>query len=234
MPGNESACWAVNIHTNETVECNHWTYDESQMKSTIITDHNFVCSKDYYFELGYTIEQIGYIVGTLIFSYIADVVGRKPVLVATLVSMCVLGFVQYALISSFSIYIALGFVINSLACGLEASCVTLVLEMFSTQKRTVFGIGIEIIWVLVIASMAPMAYVMKDWKEIRLAIFVLLAVLAVLSPWMSQESVRWLISMGKINSAEKIVNKIIKFNRLTAQGILSSFFIYNCNINCIF
>jgi endonuclease/exonuclease/phosphatase (EEP) superfamily protein YafD len=128
--------------------------------------------------------------------------------------MCGLGFLQYLFINSFVTYIAFGFVINSLACGLEAVCVTLVLEMFTTSKRTIFGIGIEVVWVIVLAAMAPLAYAIKAWKEIRLVIFALLAVLTVVSPWLAQESVRWLISMGKLEKAVKIIDKLVKYNKL--------------------
>lgn len=131
------------------MKCTKWKYQSTQMRSTIITEYDFVCDKNYYFELAYSLEQVGYIVGTLIFSFIADVIGRKPVMVAVLWSMCICGFFQY-FVQSFLIYIIIGFLINSLACGLEAVCVTLVLELFSTSKRTLFGIGLQVVWVIVL------------------------------------------------------------------------------------
>lgn len=137
---SDKKCSAFNVSSNETVKCSKWRYDGSQMRSTIISEYDFVCDKDYYFEVAYSIEQIGYVIGTLIFSFIADIVGRKPVLVGVLLAMSVLGLIQQY-IYNFYLYIALGFVINALACGSEAVCVTLVLEMFSTAKRTFFGIG---------------------------------------------------------------------------------------------
>ncbi len=211
---SDPQCYALDLYNNQSVKCEHWSYDKSQMKSTIITDHNFVCEKNYHFELGYSIEQIGYVFGTLIFSYLADIVGRKPVLVGALTSMTVFGFIQYVFLDNFTVYIALGFVINLLACGLDAVCVTLVLEMFSTSKRTLFGIGIEVVWVLVLAMMAPVAYLIKEWKEIRLVIFICLALLSLVSHWGTQESIRWLISMSKLEEARKIIDRVVKYNRL--------------------
>ena len=86
--------------------------------------------------------------------------------------------------------------------------------MFSTSKRTFFGIGIEVVWVIVLASMSPLAYVIKTWREIRLVIFLVLSVLAVTSFWWCEESVRWLISMSKTDEALKIIDRIVKYNRL--------------------
>jgi MFS family permease len=210
---NDSKCLAVDTLTNQTVKCTHWSYDTSQMISTIVTEYNFVCDKDYYFELAYSVEQTGYVVGTLIFSYLADVIGRKPVMCMVLIGMSVCGLVQH-FVTNFFVFMAMGLVINSLACGLEAVCVTLVLEMFSTSKRTFFGIGIEVVWVIVLASMSPLAYFIKKWREIRLVIFVVLSLLSVTSFWLCQESVRWLISMSKIDEAKQIIDRITKYNRL--------------------
>ncbi len=89
--------------------------------------------------------------------------------------------------------------------------------MFSTSKRTFFGIGIEVVWVIVLASMSPLAYLIKTWREIRLVIFVVLSLLAITSFWLCQESVQWLISMSKIDEARHIIDRIIKFNRLDKQ-----------------
>jgi len=209
-------CSVLNAFTNETIKCQKWLYDKSQLTATIITEFDLVCDKNYYFELAYSLEQIGYIIGTLIFSYVADKIGRKPVFVGVIISMSVLGIVQYFVLD-LMIYFIIGFVINSLACGLEAVCVTLVLEMFSTSKRTLFGIGIEIVWVLILASMSPLAYVIQTWREIRLAIFFVLACLSIASFWLVQESIRWLISVEKLEKAELIVNRISKYNKLNKK-----------------
>jgi MFS family permease len=142
-------CYAFDLVGNESVKCTKWKYDDSQMRSTIITEYDFVCDKNFIFEMAYSLEQIGYIVGTLVFSFVADLVGRKPVMIGVLWSMCIFGLVQY-FVHDFIVYMVIGFLINSLACGLEAVCVTLVLEMFSTSKRTLFGIGIEVVWVIVL------------------------------------------------------------------------------------
>ena len=85
--------------------------------------------------------------------------------------------------------------------------------MFSTSKRTFFGIGIEVVWVIILASMSPLAYVLQTWREIRLAIFFVLALLSLGSYWFVQESIRWLISVEKLDKANLIINKIAKFNQ---------------------
>ncbi len=86
--------------------------------------------------------------------------------------------------------------------------------MFTTSKRTFFGMGIEVVWVVVLAALSPVAYLIKRWRELRLFIFIFISVLTVLSFFLLQESIRWLISVEQIKKAERIVNRIIRYNRI--------------------
>ena len=90
--------------------------------------------------------------------------------------------------------------------------------MFSTTKRTLFGIGIEVVWVVILASLAPLAYFIKKWREIRLVIFIVLGVLAIISYWLVEESIRWLISINKLKRADAIIDRIASFNRLKKKS----------------
>jgi hypothetical protein len=95
--------------------CNEWKFNKNRMTSTMITEFNLVCNKDYYFEVSYGLEQISFLFGTFVFSYIADLFGRKPVLVGVLLNMSILGIIQYFTVN-FTVYIALSYIINTLAC----------------------------------------------------------------------------------------------------------------------
>jgi hypothetical protein len=52
---NDTECSAIDAYTSKTVKCEKWSYDKSQMHSTIITDHNviFTCffSLYYFFQI---------------------------------------------------------------------------------------------------------------------------------------------------------------------------------------
>ena len=108
-------CSVLNNNNNETIKCTHWIYDKSEMENSMITDYDLVCDNDYVFELAYSLEQIGYVVGTLLFSFIADKVGRKPVLVIVTAAMALLGLAQH-FVTNLIAFFVLGFIINSLAC----------------------------------------------------------------------------------------------------------------------
>ena len=197
-----------------THECQKWNYDKSEMKSTIITEYDFVCYNNSKFEFTYSLEQIGYVVGTLIFSIIADKVGRKPVFICVLASMTFFGLTQY-FVTNFYLYMMLGFLINIFASGIDSVSVPLVLEMVNTNRRTAFGIGMEYVWVLILTSLSLLAYLINSWRYLRLTIFLVLGVISISSYWLVQESVTWLISTNRLDKASRVINWVARFNCLT-------------------
>lgn len=210
---NTDKCLYFNESQGNFEKCTKWNYDDSQMKTTIITEYGFFCDKNYYFEVSYSIEQSGYLIGALLFSFIADRFGRKLVLCLCLLSMSSIGFVQY-FVKNFYIYMSFGFVMNMFASGLDSVTVPLVIEIFTKKKRTIFGIGMEYVWVLVLACLAPLAYLIKTWRELRGFIFIALGLLGLSSLWLVQESLTWLISCKNFTEANRVLNRIAKFNRL--------------------
>ena len=79
------------------------------------------------------------------FSFVVDLFGRKPVIVLVLWSMCLCGFAQY-FVKDFILRVRL----CDQPCGVRPRGRVLVLEMFSTSKRTIFGVGMQVVWVIVL------------------------------------------------------------------------------------
>ena len=206
-------CFLLNTKNNVTYECNKWLYDESQMKTTIITEYGFVCKKNYYFELLYTIEQIGNIIGAIIFSFAANKIGKRLVLLFILTFTSFLGIMQF-FIKQIYAYTAIGFLINSLVSGLDTVIFPLTFETIKANQRTRYGMTMSYIWVIIFTCLSPLAYIIKRWRELRLAIFIVLSVLSILSCIIVQESAMWLISKGEFNKACVVIKKIAKINRL--------------------
>ena len=214
----EDQC-TYNVTYNKTAEmikydCQEWIYDKSEMKSTIITEYNFVCNNNHKFETIYSLEQIGYVIGTLIFSIIADRVGRKPVFICVLAAMTFFGLTQF-FVTNFYVYMMLGFIINVFASGIDSVSVPLVLEMVNTNRRTAFGMGMEYVWVFILTSLALLAYLINTWRHLRLFIFLVLGVISISSYWLVQESVTWLISTNRLEKASKVIDWVARFNCLS-------------------
>jgi MFS family permease len=186
------------------------------MKSTIITEYNFVCDKNYYFEVGYSIEQSGYVFGIVIFSRLADKIGRKPIFTFVLFCMSAIGISQY-FVRNFYVFTALGFLLNLFATGIDSVSIPLVIEMFTIKKRSVYGIGLGYVWVIVMVFLAPISYFISTWREIRLFVFGVLGVSAFMSFWLVQESLTWLISVNRLDRASIIIDRFARINQLTNE-----------------
>ena len=94
----------------------------------------------------------------------------------------------------------------------------MILEMFSKSKRTFFGIGCEVVYITALVGMSPMVYFVQTWREIRLVIFITLSLIGVLSFWLVQESVRWLISVENLKRAEIVVSRLLLFNGVAKKN----------------
>jgi MFS family permease len=128
--------------------------------------------------------------------------------------MTFLGFIQFFMINFYA-YTVIGFLINIFATGTDAVCVTLTLELVTTSRRTAFGIGMGYVWVIVLASLSLLAYLINSWRYLCLSVFIILSVITFLSFWLVQESFIWLISVNKIDKALEVIKWIAKFNCLT-------------------
>ena len=199
------------------------------MKSTIITEYDFVCEKNYYFELLYTIEQIGSIIGAIVFSLFANKFGKKPIYLLILTGMSILGGIQYFM-KNFYIYTSIGFFINSLAAGLDAVLFPLMFETIKASQRTKYGMAMSYIWVILFTLLAPLAYFIKTWRELRLTIFVFITVFALFSWLFIQESITWLISLGKFKEAKRVIKRIAKINRLHNDELFKNEFEKICQV----
>ena len=57
-----------------------WKFDQSEFESTIVTEYNWVCNDSHHVPDVFTFAQIGFVIGSVILSYLADLCGRRPIL----------------------------------------------------------------------------------------------------------------------------------------------------------
>ena len=89
--------------------------------------------------------------------------------------------------------------------------------LFSSEFRTFAGCVSEGFWALGIMALAVMAKYVQHWRYIQLAINIP-TVSTIFYIWIIPESVRWLLSRGKVHRAEKIVCRIASCNGVRVEG----------------
>ncbi|XP_022336825.2 solute carrier family 22 member 6-A-like [Crassostrea virginica] len=202
---------------NRTVICSddsnsHWEFQTAGMEATIVSEWSLVCDSKYLSKLATTIYFCGVMVGGLLFGYLADKYGRKPVMLGTLYAPILIGL-GTAFSNNYCLFVVLRFFMGMFLQGLQTSSYVLCMEMFLPAYRGVAGAMLEVFWGIAVMLVAPIAYLLQNWRYIQLAIS-LPSVLAIAYIWLAPESVRWLVLQSKMEAVKEQVQRMTKFNGL--------------------
>ncbi|XP_074662567.1 uncharacterized protein LOC141915059 [Tubulanus polymorphus] len=204
----------VNASGNVTVPCQHgWTYDHTYYGSTIVTQWNLVCDDLWMVDFSQTLYIIGMALGTVLLMPLADKYGRKPTVIygtlVLVVTWVISAFsVNYIMFAAFRVIqglitIAIGFASYVLAC-----------ELFPASRRTYAGLLVQVFWVTSLMLLLCLAYFMRDWRHLHLAIS-FLPIIILPGYWLIPESIPWLVANGKPDEAIAILKKAARFNRIS-------------------
>lgn len=194
-----------------TAACTAWEYDQTEFYDTAVTENNWVCDKAMWIADLYTLATVGLILGTFIFSAIADFFGRKTsfyigaaaVIVFTL-SMIPTSF-NFSLFAFFKVAAAFGML------PLFQSPLSILCEISNVSKRGFVLCYGCLTWSLGQMAFPLVGYLIGSWKLIK-AVSVLPLALFFLTWKMLPESPRWLVTKGKSSAAVKILRNIAETN----------------------
>ncbi|XP_022108730.1 organic cation transporter protein-like isoform X2 [Acanthaster planci] len=212
----------VNITVdNETMPCDEgWNYDQTYYGNTVATEWDLVCEKDASVDLSQTIFMLGVMVGSLLFGQLSDRFGRRYVFFLSLWAQVAFG-VGAAFTGNLYAFIAVRFFVGVIEQGVDITSYVMVTEMFSPSRRAFAGILLTLFWASGIMSLSGIAYLLRDWRHLQLAI-TLPSLLTIPLWWIIPESARWLISRGRVHEAETILQKIARFNKVDLpDGVLT-------------
>ncbi|XP_044530608.1 solute carrier family 22 member 7 isoform X1 [Gracilinanus agilis] len=198
-----------------------WRYDQSQFYSTIATQWDLVCERKGLNRVISTFFFIGVLVGAVIFGYLSDRFGRRPLLLVAYVSSLVLGLISVISVS----YIM--FVITRTLTGVALAGFTIIvlpleLEWLDVGHRTMAGILASTFWSVGVMLLALIGYLIRDWRWLLLAV-TLPCVPGILSLWWVPESARWLMTQGRVKEAQHYLLQCAALNgRPQARNRLST------------
>ena len=187
-------------------------------------------------------------IGGIIFGSLSDRYGRKYMMLVCLYTQCLIG-VGLHFVRRLVVFIGLRFIqgifiqvsfkhfcgeyfrkriaivrvlINQniffLFQGLQCVTYSMVMELFAPQYRALAGCVIEAFWATGVITLALIAKYVQHWRYIQLAINIP-TIATLFYIWIIPESVRWLLSRGKLNRAEKIVKRIASCNGIKLDPI---------------
>ncbi|XP_063591453.1 organic cation transporter protein-like [Penaeus indicus] len=194
----------------EEFPCTEWDFDTSVFTSTLTSEFDLVCEREHLQATYQGIYMLGTFVSPLLGGYLADRYGRLVVVIITQVVVTITS-VGIVFLSNFTLILAVRFVMGSVNL---LTFFVLAMEVCEPKHRSTVGILIGLPWALGTMWWGMMAYFIRDWRWLQLAVS-LPTLLVFPFLYMLDESPRWLIVRGHHEKALKVLQKAARWNKAT-------------------
>lgn len=179
--------------------------------TSIVTEWNLICGKEYYASLSQSILFIGWIPGAFIIGRLSDKFGRKRLLFPAVFCVVSASFAS-SFVSVLWLFLSLRGITGFFQGGVYITLYVLTTEFVGPKHR---GIAGTLVWMFYASSLmvlSGLAYGVRDWRILSIVIsapaFPLL-----LFWWWVPESCRWLLVHNKGKEAQKVFLSIAKVNK---------------------
>ena len=194
------------------VPCSLWAYDTTYFTETLSMKYDIVCDNAYLGTLSGTLRMFGLLIGSLVFGWLSDIIGRVPTI--TLAGLCLFAgqvvavfSVNYFMFSLCNMFIAAGGV-GSYIVGF-----VILFEWLSPDWRSFGSIYSQIPFGIGFLYTIFLGYVTSDWVTMQWIMAAPNIIFFLLYP-LVPESPRWLVSVGKMERARKAIGVAAKSNGL--------------------
>ncbi|XP_057313741.1 solute carrier family 22 member 15-like [Hydractinia symbiolongicarpus] len=186
-----------------------WNFDYH--KSTLVTEFDLVCNKNWLDALTGSIVFVGWGIGIIISGFLSDRYGRKRILYPCLF-MALLLLLLHAVVNEMWQLLVIRFLMGIFYSAPALNSYIMVMELIGPNKRVMATTVINFMWPIGALAMTLKAKYIDSWR-----IFVILCsapyLLGVVTALCVPESVRWLNLKGRTKEAEAILRKAAKYNK---------------------
>ncbi|CAH1971044.1 unnamed protein product [Acanthoscelides obtectus] len=220
-----------NVTKKCTAQCTNYVYDRSIFSSTITTEWNLICEKQYLVNLAQTVTMLGILFGNMLFGYLSDRFGRRNPLVLAVVLQAGSGMAA-AFSPWFFGFLVMRFLSALATGGTMITSFVLVMEIVGTEWRTVLGILYQIPFNLGHLLLPVIGYYLRDWRHFQIAISAP-SIFLVVYYWILPESPRWELAVGRKENAINTLQKAAKCNKMPTDKIATDvdFYLQTKDIN---
>ncbi|XP_077870627.1 organic cation transporter protein-like [Saccoglossus kowalevskii] len=199
--------------TRNTITCgDKMEYDTSQYTFTAVQEFGFVCDRYYLGPLATSVLLLGPFLANICMGQLADRIGRRPTLMINITIFVVFGALQ-SVIRYTVVFFMCNFMVGIAIFGMYSQVFVFVSEIVGPSKRGSMTMACLVFCSLGFTALPLIAFFIRDWSILVLVISVSAA--ALLSYWwLLTESPRWLLSVGKVENAKKLLQKIAKVNKV--------------------
>ncbi|XP_064595319.1 organic cation transporter protein-like [Liolophura sinensis] len=196
---------------NRTVTCDKWTYDKAIFESTIVTKMDLVCELKDLKSHAQMIYMAGVLIGSLLFGILSDIFGRKKIFFTGILLQLVTGLAA-AWAPEYYTFIMLRMLNGASNSAVFTNAFVLGVELVGPSKRVWAGIVIEYFFALGIVLLAGIAFLIRNWRYLQIAVS-LPSALFLVYWWIIPESPRWLIANKRLDEAEEILRHAAHVNK---------------------
>ncbi|XP_046536408.1 solute carrier family 22 member 14 [Equus quagga] len=198
---------------NHTESCHDgWIYPETKQRS-LINEFDLVCGKETSTETVQTMFMAGLLIGSLIFGFISDRLGRYPTILLSLLGLIVFGF-GTAFVNSFHQYLFFRFAVSQALVGYSISSTSLATEWLVGDHRAHAIILEHCFFAVGVMFLTGLAYSLPHWRMLFLLggapVFSFIFYI-----WILPESPRWLMMKGKVEEAKQVLCYAAGVNKKT-------------------
>ncbi|XP_017007190.2 organic cation transporter protein [Drosophila takahashii] len=229
-PPAESSCLPLNRNSTSSNTCYSYDYELYMGYQSFPSEMDWVCEDAWKLTLGQSMFFVGSVVGSMVLGYLADLVGRLPILiVANLIAM------TGNLLTIWSTNVTL-FCIFRMISGIATDSnfvmmYILVMEYMRPSVRTL-GLSICIGLFYCLGSMAApwIAVLMRSWHGFLLVTSLPLLVVPFFY-FIVPESIQWLISKQKYDRAVVCLKRVAKINGRQVEESAYEEFVEECKFS---
>ncbi|XP_050525745.1 organic cation transporter protein [Daktulosphaira vitifoliae] len=200
----------TNSLSNSSQKCDHWIYDKSIFKNTAVMEFNLVCNKNFYKGYSDSLLMVGVMLGSIIFGYVSDKIGRKHVFTISVWLQGIAG-IGLALAPEFWSFAFLRVFVGASTSGLYMAAYVIGLEFVGSNKRMFVGVVMQMFFSVGFIVESIFGYIFTDWRYFQFAITIPTFIFTSYVLFMP-ESVRWLLANDKKEEAVKLLKKIARVN----------------------
>lgn len=191
------------------IDDNEWEFTNPY--TSIITEWRLVCRKSTLGFLTNSIMFFGWFIGNIVFGILSDKYGRRKVLFVSSSLVCWVAFAS-SFVPWYWLYACMRFIIGFGLGGAIVCLFIMATEYVGPDHRAMAGTFTWFFWTGALMIIALLAYLIRDWRKLSMvtsAPGLILMVFWIVVP----ESVRWLLTHGKKDEAEKLLKQVAKVNK---------------------